>query len=399
MRVGIDLTCWANRRGYGRFARGLVSALLATADGNDYVLLLDAQTADRSDLPSAAERVVLPTRRAPAEAASATGSRSLRDLWAMTRAASRQELDVLFYPTVYTWFPVTVFSRSRRPTVILGIHDVIAEDYPAQVFPQPYRRLLWTTKSWLARRQADHLMTVSEHARRGILRQFDHPEDSVHVVGEAADPEFQPLGSEPLDGELLGRCGLSPEGRYLVYLGGFNPHKNLDRLLRALASARAREDFANLELILVGDTERDHFTPGLEALRRTIASLDLEHAVHFTGFLEDAALRHVFALARALVLPSLAEGFGLPAVEAAACGTPVIATVNSPLPELLRGGGLFCDPLDTEALEGAIRRLTGDRALREELAAGALDRARAMSWSRSADQFREMLTAIGEGRR
>ena len=394
MRVGIELTCWANRRGYGRFARGLVRSLLRADEKNDYVLFVDAQAAAAAELPSATETVVLATRTAPAEAASADGRRSIRDLWTMSAALSRQHLDVLFYPTVYSWFPV----RSSA-TVIVGIHDVIAEDYPQQVFPRPYRRLLWQAKSWGARRQADYLLTVSEHAKRGLLRHFRHPEERVWVVGEAADPVFRPLAEEPVDRALLARLDIDDRRQHLVYLGGFNPHKNVGGLLTALARVRAGGAAGDLRLILIGAVARETFTPGLEPLRRMISELGLESAVRFTGYLVDEEVRQLLAFSRALVLPSLAEGFGLPAVEAAACGTPVVATLNSPLPELLAGGGLFCDPADPEALEAAIGSITTDDPLHAHLAAGALRSARALSWSRSAGQFGELLDLIREARR
>ena len=272
MRIGIDLTCWANRRGYGRFARGLVRSLLEIDEENEYLLFLDAQTAGSARLPTGAETMVLATRIAPTEAASASGRRSLRDLWTMAVSVSRQDLDVLFYPTVYTWFPVRTSA-----SVILGIHDVIAEDYPEKVFPQPYRRLLWKTKGWCARRQADYLLTVSEHAKRGLLRHFRHPEDRVWVVGESAAAAFRPLGEESVDRALLARLDISRRRQHLIYLGGFNPHKNLGSLLTALAGVRAGGAAGDLRLILVGDVQ-DKFTPGLEPLRRRISELGLEDA-------------------------------------------------------------------------------------------------------------------------
>ena len=102
--------------------------------------------------------------------------------------------------------------------------------------------------------------------------------------------------------------------------------------------------------------------------------------MHWTGFVADEELRHLHAGALALVLPSACEGFGLPAVEAAACGTPAIATTESPLPELLEGGGLFVRPGDAAALEGALCELALDPARRAALGARALERARALSW-------------------
>ena len=144
---------------------------------------------------------------------------------------------------------------------------------------------------------------------------------------------------------------------------------------------------------------RDNFTPGLERLRRAISEAGLDEAVVFTGFLEDEETRQLLAFGRALALPSLAEGFGLPAVEAAACGTPVVATRNSPLPELLDGGGLFVDPRDGEELTRALERILSDDRLQARLGARARERALQLSWKRSAEQFQELLAAVaGEAR-
>ena len=393
MRIGIDLTCWSNRRGYGRFTRGLVQALLEHDRENEYLLFVDRQTAATAELPEPARRVVMPTHRAPSEAASASGRRSLRDLRVMRSSVGQYFVDVFFFPSVYTYFPVR-----KTAAVILGIHDVIAEDFPRQVFPQPLRRALWTAKSWLARRQADYLLTVSEHAKKGLLRHFRWPPERIWVVGEAPDPVFQPVAGEAIDQRLLSRFGLAPGDTALVYLGGINPHKNLRKLIDSLAELRSREGLTQLRLIFIGDLQSDNFTPGIAQLRRRISALGLEDAVIFTGFLEDAETRHLLAFARALVLPSLAEGFGLPAVEAAACCTPVVVTRNSPLPELLAGGGLFFDPESQEELTQALRRITTDDGLYERLASRALARARKLDWRRSAEQFLGLLGAIREER-
>ncbi|MDX1579063.1 MAG: glycosyltransferase, partial [Gemmatimonadota bacterium] len=111
----------------------------------------------------------------------------------------------------------------------------------------------------------------------------------------------------------------------------------------------------------------------------------------WTGFVPDEDLRHLHAGALALVMPSEIEGFGLPAVEAAACGTPVVATTQSPLPDLLAGGGIFVSPGDDDTLEGALRLLSKNAPLREEMGKRALNGARSLSWDRGADEALEAL--------
>lgn len=393
MRVGIDLSCWASRRGYGRFVRNLVQALLALRPRQDLVFLLDAQSADRPDLPDGGCRIVATTREAPTAAASAVGRRSLRDLAAMSAAAARARLDTLFFPSVYTWFPVPT-----NATVILGVHDVIAEDYPDLVFPDPRGRRLWALKGRLARWQADFLLTVSAHARAGVLRHFRCPPERVWVVGEAPDAAFRPLAPGEIDRGLLGSWGLGEGDPFLVYLGGLNPHKNLGTLLDALAALRRRPGLESTRLVVIGELESDPFTPGAAEVRARTSALGLDGTVVFTGFLGDEEVVHFLSAARALVLPSFAEGFGLPAVEAAACGTPVVATRNSPLPELLDGGGLFFDPKDGGALLEALACLLADEGERARKGRIALERARALTWERSARQMLDLLDEVEQER-
>lgn len=394
MRIGIDLTSWSNPRGYGRFTRGLVPALLSRDQDRDYTLFVDVQTARQTELPEGGRVVVMPTRSAPTRAAGSSSSRSLADLWTMRASVSSASLDLFFFPTVYTYFPI----RRRSVTVVLGVHDVIAEDFPELIFPQPLRRWLWRAKSWLARRRADYLLTVSEHARQGLLRHFAHPEDRVWVVGEAADPVFRPLAASEIDAVLLGRQGLAVGDPYVAYLGGVNPHKNLPALVRSLAELRRSKDLASLQVVVIGDVSSDNFTPGVEETRSAIRDLGLGDAVRFTGFLSDAQTVHLLNAALALVLPSYAEGFGLPAVEAAACGTPVVATRNSPLPQLLAGGGLFIDPHRPEELTRALEGLLTTPGLRDQMGRRALECARRLSWDRSAEEFLALVAEIERGR-
>jgi glycosyltransferase involved in cell wall biosynthesis len=143
--------------------------------------------------------------------------------------------------------------------------------------------------------------------------------------------------------------------------------------------------------VLVGSIDKDVFHGDQARIRETIRELAIGPLVHWVGFVPDDELRHLHSASIALLLPSQCEGFGLPAVEAAACGAPVIATTNSPLPELLAGGGIFVAPGDERALLDAMRKLAGDETARRAFAAIALERARALNWPRGARAALEAL--------
>jgi glycosyltransferase involved in cell wall biosynthesis len=393
MRVGIDATCWANRRGYGRFTRGLLRALLDSDKKREYILFVDDHTHALGDLPEGAEYVVVPTSQSPTEAASAATRRSFGDMWAMTRAVAKCKLDAFFFPSVYTYFPTLT-----EASIILGVHDVIAEDYPQLIFPDKKRRKLWELKGWLAHKQADFILTVSEHAKGGIIRHFGHAPDKVFVIDEAADPIFRPLTANEINHELLVRHGLTPKNRFLVYLGGVNPHKNLVTLAECFAKLRSDEQFDDLKLVIIGDIKSDGFTPGLSELRQRIDELKIKDNVIFTGYISDEDAVHFFNVAKAVVLPSFAEGFGLPALEGAACGTPVIATRNSPLPDLLSGAGYFIDPEKPDQLLRSMQQLFEDEHEWRNMSCVAKQKSQKLTWLNSANQMQSMLTLIEETR-
>jgi glycosyltransferase involved in cell wall biosynthesis len=177
-------------------------------------------------------------------------------------------------------------------------------------------------------------------------------------------------------------------------VGGFGPHKHVDAAVRAHAVV-ARRAGVPLHLLLVGEVE-DVFLTDRAPIDAAIEQTGTADLVHWTGFLPDDELRPLLAGATALVLPSEREGFGLPAVEAAACGTPVVATDRSPLPALLDGGGFFVEPGDEHALADALTKLVDDPALRRAMGERARARAGALSWSRAADAA---LDAIREAAR
>lgn len=382
MRIGIDASCWANRRGYGRYTRELVTAILDADTANEYTLFLDSATERQCpDLPVRARRVVIPTRSAAADAASAAGHRSLADLWAMARAVSRasRDLDLFYFPTVYTFFPV---PARLRPMVT--VHDTIAERHPHLIFPHWQNRLFWKLKVGWAIRTAAQIITVSNTARASVSEYFRLDPNAVRVVSDAVSEEFRPVHSPAQLDRLLAAHGLAPGGRFVLYVGGISPHKNIQPLVEAFCSLMDQDALKDVKLVLIGDYQGDVFFSSYQALRQRVKDLQAETRVVFTGFVPDADLPHWYTAAEVLVLPSVDEGFGLPALEAMACGTAVAASRAGALPEVIGDAGILFDPRSVAELRVALERILTDTPLREGLSAKGLQRAAQFTWQASA---------------
>jgi glycosyltransferase involved in cell wall biosynthesis len=386
MRIGVDATCWQHRRGYGRHLRALLRALVRLDGGSRYTLFLDS-TETAEPTPTECEVRFLASSTPTVEAASASGHRSLADMWRISRALSAKEFDILLFPTIYSFVPT--FGRARK---LVMVHDVIAETYPRLTVPRLSARLFWKTKAILGRIQADALITVSDYSREGILKRLGADPRRVFVVGEAADPVFRKLPN-PMLGVKLRSAGLDGSRRMAVYLGGFSPHKNLEALLAAFGRIAARSDLADVVLVMVGDTSNDSFHSYFGTIAARVEALGLAGRVIFTGYLEDEEVVPLLNLASVLVLPSLMEGFGLPAVEAAACGCPVIATKASPLEQLLRGGGLFIDPCEEE-IARALATLLSSQEMRLQLGECGLTAAGRLTWEDAAGQMIEVIRKV-----
>lgn len=377
MRIGIDGGCLPNRRGFGRFAREVVRALAEADSPHEFVVLVDRPSLQSVEIPARMETLAVEVREAPSRAASASGRRGVRDLLAMGRAASKARLDILYFPASYSFFPVWNCGK-----VVVTMHDTLALAHPELVFTSWRGRLAWAVKEHAAVRWADRILTVSQAAKADLAAMFKLDPARVGVVSEAADEVFQPMADGPVSQRILNSYGVDGTRRFLLYVGGLSPHKNLPRLIEAFAIGALHD----VDLVLVGDL-KDVFLTHVPALKQAVARLGLERRVHFTGFVPDADLAHLYSRAYALVQPSLMEGFGLPPVEAMACGTPVLSSRAGSLPEVVAGAGEFFDPLDIGGMAEAIRSLLADPGRRDRLAGTALARSRTFSWAASAESL------------
>ena len=310
MKIGVDASCWANKRGYGRYTRELLQALVALDQDTDYRFFLDSATARQSDdLPERVQRVVVETSLAAAQAASASGHRSIRDVWAMAQSVRRQgrDLDLFYFPSVYTFFPVMTPAK-----VVVTVHDTTAERYPKLIFPNWRSRLLWKLKVRWAVRRADLITTVSETSKQEIIREFQLRDGAVRVVPDGVSTAFRPLNDPTQTRQVLAQYNLGGNQRFILYVGGISPHKNLATLVDAYAAVTLETGFQDINLVLVGDFQEDVFFSSYPGLREKIENLGMSDRVRFTGFVSDQDLVHFYNGAKVLVIPSYDEGFGLP---------------------------------------------------------------------------------------
>ena len=259
----------------------------------------------------------------------------------------------------------------HRGPLIVSIMDVI------HISCAPYRH---SVSSYLyarpmlnfAARKADQIVTVSNYSKAQIVEALGIPASKITVIHCGVGAEFHPEYNKEECRSVVSRLGISRP--YLLYVGNLKPHKNVSTLLRAVAQLHQRKKLSH-ELVIVGDDARWKRTIVDECVRLGIAD-----QVVFVPYVSPALLPKIYAAADLLVMPSNAEGFGLPVVEAMACGTPVVCSQAASLPEVAGDAAVYFDPDDPGDLARAIERLVHSGDLRESLRVKGLQRARQFTW-------------------
>jgi glycosyltransferase involved in cell wall biosynthesis len=290
--------------------------------------------------------------------------------------------DVLFAPNF-----VPPPTRSRA--VVLTVHDLAFRRFP-DTAPHSTRRWLGLLDGAL--RRAERIVVPSACTRDDLRELYGVEPSRVAVIPHGVDHgRFRPQDPERVR-TVADRYGIRRP--YLLALGGLEPRKNLPSLLRAFARLR---DGARPTLVVAGGAVA--WNPeGPSAVRETLASLPspVRDDVLLTGHMPDDDVPALLSGAVALAYPSRYEGFGLPILEAMACGTPVLTSNVSALPEVAGGAAVLVDPTDVDDIAGGLRRIVDDEALRRTLAATGLDRASHASWPEAARATAAVLREAGE---
>lgn len=391
MNIGIDGTCWWNNRGFGRFTRELLTALFELDSAHHFYLFMD-QPLDELTRFKNVTVIRAASSRPTTEAAVANSNRSPFDIYRLYRAVAQCPLGIMFFPAVYSWYPVP-----RKLPTMLTVHDAIAEHYPNLIFPGWKSRLLWTIKMKCAIWSSQRILTVSSAAKEEIVEYIGADRDSIDITSGAPGPEFQQSKDESRNIAARQRASLPVDVPVIIFVGGLAPHKNLHGLLDGFELSLNNGHLRNVHIALIGDFSGAGFFSNYDSLQERVqANPKLRDRVHFSGYISDADLVALYSFALAVAMPSYSEGFGLPAIEAMACSAPVLASNRGSLPEVVGDAGIYFDPFDVESISTAIVEMVENDALRAQLSANALVRARSFTWQRAAQLTLAYLEAMSQ---
>lgn len=345
-----------NRSGTGVYTRELAKQLVSLGGGIDIRVFWPR---DISVPKGVDERFFLPV------GAQSTMARLVFDHWTFVTSARETMSDVLHYPCTFAGL------RKFRHTVVT-IHDISFLRNPAWF--RADRALYYRKAIKMTLNRAAMVITGSQYTACDLEEMLGFSRERVRVTPYAARSEFRPLDEAA---QQAVRTKYKLPNRFFLCLGTFEPRKNLERCVLAFSQIAAK---LSSDLVLAG-----RWGWKTRGLRAVLNDSPYAGRIHLPGFIMDEDLPAVLSAATALLYPSLYEGFGLPVIEAMACGTPVVVSRASSLPEVAGDAALYVDPYDTEALSQALIALDSEEQLRCTLREKGLQRAKTFSWARTAE--------------
>jgi glycosyltransferase involved in cell wall biosynthesis len=275
--------------------------------------------------------------------------------------------------------PVNVLPVCLPCPAVLTIHDLTFLRFPDRFRTERQRYLAVLTR--LSAKRAQRITTDSANTRNDVAELFDVPAERIEVVYPGLDEAFHPVPEAEL-ADFRQRKDLPEE--FILYVGTLEPRKNVSSLIRAYAQLDP-----DCPLLIAGGRGWMY-----EDMFREVERLGLEERVIFTGYVPPDELTLWYAAATVFVYPSLYEGFGLPALEAMACGTPVIVSNASSLPEVVRDAGIQVDPYRTDELAEALAEVLRSKAKHEQMRAAGLEQAASFTWEKAASQLARIYRSV-----
>jgi glycosyltransferase involved in cell wall biosynthesis len=286
-------------------------------------------------------------------------------------------LDVLHTPT-----DGGVYWKSNH-ALVASLMGIAARHFP-EVHPT-HTRIGQYWRMALSARAVDMILTISESSKKDLVEMFSIPPEKVKVTYLGVDPVFYPRSKEGEEATEIRKKYELPE-RYILFVGNLEPRKNITSLIKAFELIEARTE---ADLVIVGRKAWLY-----DAIFQTAANSKFCDRIHFTGYVDQTDLPWIYSLATVFVFPSLFEGFGIPNLESMACGTPVISSNISSVPEVVGDAGILVEPRNIEQIADAMLRVIDDTSLSHRLSLAGIARAKQFSWRRTAQETLDVYRSV-----
>lgn len=367
MRIGIDARIYGpDFTGIGRYVHELISNLLEIDDENEYVLFMNSPEYEDFTPPNKRVTKVLANARHYSFSEQFT-------FWLMLR---KQKIDLMHFthfnaPILYT-----------RPSIVT-IHDLTLHFYPGKKMTSLYRRLAYQLVIKSVTRHASRVIAVSENTKKDLIELTKVPSRKIEVIYEGVNPEFKEVTKRSVLSDIKKKYGIVKP--FILYTGVWRSHKNLVNLIKAFSYLKRDENFDG-QLVITGKED-----PLYVEVKSTIQNLGLEGDIVFTDMVPEVDLPALYSAATVYVFPSLYEGFGLPPLEAMACGTPVAASKAACIPEICgEGNAIFFDPYDPTDISDSVMKIWVNESLQQELISKGRERVKDFSLRKMAKEVLKM---------
>lgn len=375
MRIAVNLLPFRQQLvGAGRYAKNIVANLAEIDTDDQYYLFVTRESSPHFQVAKRNfTQVVCPFwPKSPV--------RILWEQFVLPWQLVYYDITLLFTPSVAIpyWLPCRA---------VTAIHDVIPFHQAVVKYPRVRSFYVRLVTAWSARR-SEVVLTGSENSRCEIISFCKVAGEKIVVIPYGVEEKFRRLDSMEAIEAFRSKYGL-PE-RFILFVGALEPGKNLVRLLEAFLRLRCQSTRIQHKLVLAGP-----WGWGSTGILRSIDDLELERDVIVTGFVAEEELPLLYNSADLFAFPSLYEGFGLPLLEAMACGTPVIASNTSSLPEVVGEAGMLVNPYDVEGWTLAMKRVLSDENLQAKMISTGMDRAKLFSWKRTAQATLAIFEKVG----
>ncbi|MBI2638509.1 glycosyltransferase family 4 protein [Candidatus Peregrinibacteria bacterium] len=372
MKIGIDARLYSSAfTGIGRYVYELIDHLIKIDRHNHYVLFFNQPEFEKFHVPrlGLVEKILADAPHY-----------SFAEQWRFCNILRRAKLDLMHF----THFNAPFFYR--KPSIVT-IHDLTLSLYPGEKMKQWWHRFGYQLTIRSIVRRSKRVIAVSEHTKRDIVRMLHVDPEKISVIHEGVNPRFHQITDRHIIDEFLQKSGLTKP--YILYTGVWRSHKNLVNLIKAFAILKHAHHFDGW-LVITGKED-----PWYPEVKQTVQSEGLEGEVRFTGLIPDEDLVLLYNGALIYVLPSFYEGFGLPALEAFACGIPVCAARSSSLPEVCgEGNAVFFDPHKPADIASKIASVLSDPTQMENLRRKGFARLKDFSWEKMARETLEVYNKI-----